>query len=82
MTRDRVAVRKRSVTVAGHATSVSLEEDYWEALAEIARRRGMSINGLIAEIDAERHSGGLSSAIRLHVLAEFRRRADAGESSA
>ena len=60
-------VRKRSVIIAGHATSVSVEAEFWEALRTIAERRGLSLNALIAEIDAGR-SGNLSSAIRIHVL--------------
>jgi len=63
---------KHSVRIAGHATSVSLEKAFWDALAEIAERRNLSINALLAAIDAER-SGNLSSAIRLFVLACCRR---------
>jgi len=64
-------VRKRSVLIAGHPSSVSLEEPFWRALKEIARRRGTSLNKLIAEIDRGRH-GGLSSAIRVFVLDSVR----------
>jgi predicted DNA-binding ribbon-helix-helix protein len=63
---------KRSVRIAGHATSVSLEPAFWEALCEIAARRGVPVNNLLAAIDAER-SGNLSSAIRLFVLESCRR---------
>lgn len=63
------AVRKRSVTLAGHRTSVSLEEPFWAALGDIARRRGVSVNRLIAEIDRDRE-GNLSSALRVFVLNE------------
>jgi predicted DNA-binding ribbon-helix-helix protein len=59
---------KRSVRLAGHATSVSLEWAFWEALGEIAARRHLSINALLTAIDAERH-GNLASAIRVFVLA-------------
>ncbi len=62
-------IKKRSVTVAGHRTSVSLEAAFWRALGEIARARGRSINQLIAEIDRTR-TGNLSSAIRVFVLRE------------
>jgi len=55
--------------IAGHRTSVSIEDAFWLALAEIARNRGVSANRLITEIDRERQ-GNLSSAIRLFVLAE------------
>ncbi len=58
---------KRSVTIAGHRTSVSLEAAFWAALAEIAARRGLSLNALVAEIDRGRN-GNLSSAIRVFVL--------------
>jgi predicted DNA-binding ribbon-helix-helix protein len=60
-------IRKRSVKVAGHRTSVSIEEPFWDALKEIAAREGMSLNDLIARIDDSR-DGNLSSAIRMHVL--------------
>ena len=65
------AIVKRSVRLAGHATSVSLEPQFWQALGEIARRRGVSLARLLAQIDAERdsaHPGNLSSAIRVFVL--------------
>ncbi|MEJ8574316.1 ribbon-helix-helix domain-containing protein [Microbaculum marinum] len=64
--------RKRSVTVAGHRTSVSLEEEFWDALGEIASSRGVSTARLIAEIDETRGGRGLSSAIRLYVLRHYR----------
>jgi predicted DNA-binding ribbon-helix-helix protein len=65
-------IRKRSVVIAGHATSVSLEEEFWAALRRIARRRGLSLAGVIATADRER-GGNLSSALRLLVLDSFRR---------
>ena len=58
---------KRSVRVAGHATSISLEAAFWQGLCDIAAARRMSVNALVAAIDATR-SGNLSSAIRLFVL--------------
>ena len=61
-------VTKRSVVVAGHRTSVSLEDAFWTALAAIAAREAKSINALIGEIDGGR-AGNLSSAIRVYVLA-------------
>jgi predicted DNA-binding ribbon-helix-helix protein len=61
------AVKKRSVMIEGHATSVSLEPAFWDALSEIARARRLAVNQLIAEIDRGR-SGNLSSAIRVFVL--------------
>jgi len=58
---------KRSIVIAGHKTSVSLEDAFWEGLKEIAGERHMSSSDLVAAIDSERH-GNLSSAIRLFVL--------------
>jgi len=58
---------KRSVVVAGHRTSVSLESEFWSELARLAKQRGLSLNKLIEEVDAGRH-GNLSSALRLYVL--------------
>ena len=60
-------MKKRSVSIRGHRTSLSLEDGFWEELARIAELRGTSVARLIAEIDNSR-SGGLSSAIRLFVL--------------
>ena len=68
---SRPALVKHSVRIAGHATSISLEPQFWEALCEIAARRGQSINALLSEIDNAR-DGNLSSAIRLFVLASCR----------
>lgn len=69
-------LRKRSVTIAGHRTSLSLEGEFWAALAEIAAARGRPVAALIAEIDRrEGRQTSLSSAIRLFVLAYFRQKA-------
>lgn len=62
-----VTMKKRSVLIAGHPTSVSLEEEFWDALKTVAQSRGLSVNALIEEIDQTR-AGNLSSAIRVHVL--------------
>ncbi len=65
---------KRSVSIAGHRTSVSLEEPFWNALRDIAKARKTSINKLITEVDAGRAPDtGLSSALRVFVLEWFRR---------
>ena len=69
------AVRKRSVQIAGHRSSVSLEAEFWDELKTLAARRGLSLARLVGEIDRARSGRNLSSALRLHVLAEFRRRA-------
>lgn len=63
-------MKKRSVNILGHATSVTLEEEFWTALKEIAQTQGKSINLMIAEIDKNR-SGNLSSAIRVFILQEL-----------
>ena len=65
---------KRSIVVAGHKTSVSLEDAFWHALKDIARERGQSLRSLVAAIDAGREGGNLSSAVRLHVLDHYRRK--------
>lgn len=59
---------KRSLTLAGHRTSVSLEDIFWNGFREIATRRGQPINDLAREIDAQRGDIGLASAIRVFVL--------------
>src|SRR5262245_56223353 len=65
-------VVKRSIVVAGHKTSVSLEDAFWNGLKEIARERRMTLSALVAEIDAQRKLGNLSSALRLFVLDFYR----------
>ena len=67
----QTAIRKRSVTISGHQTSISLETAFWDALREIAHTHGLSVNALIERID-ETRSGNLSSAIRVFVLRQFR----------
>jgi predicted DNA-binding ribbon-helix-helix protein len=65
---DYAPPKKRSVLIAGHATSISLEPMFWKALEKAARERGCPVNSLVAEIDAERLSArptpNLTSAIR------------------
>ncbi|TPW32902.1 ribbon-helix-helix domain-containing protein [Pararhizobium mangrovi] len=62
-------MHKRSVTINGHRTSLSLEDAFWSALTRLAAERGLSTAGLIAEIDAARApTDNLSSAVRVHVL--------------
>jgi predicted DNA-binding ribbon-helix-helix protein len=72
-------VRKRSVTIAGHRTSVSLEQAFWDALRIVADRRGLSLAGVIAEVDAANgrlpspdRAANLSSALRVYVLEQAR----------
>jgi predicted DNA-binding ribbon-helix-helix protein len=64
---DASRLRKRSVVIAGHRTSLSLEQAFWEDLKAIAAQRGLSLARLLAEIDESRR-GNLSSAARLFVL--------------
>ncbi|RBP18384.1 putative DNA-binding ribbon-helix-helix protein [Roseiarcus fermentans] len=61
-------VVKRSVVIAGHRTSISLEDAFWLRLQTIAAGKGVSINALAAEIDAARGEANLSSAMRVFVL--------------
>jgi len=65
-------VVKRSIVIAGHKTSVSLEDAFWKGLKEIATGRDMTLSDLVAAIDSERQHGNLSSAIRLFVLDHYR----------
>ena len=66
------AVAKRSLTVAGHRTSISLEDAFWIGLRDIATARAVTVAGLVAEIDRARGAANLSSAIRVFVLDHFR----------
>jgi predicted DNA-binding ribbon-helix-helix protein len=61
-------VKKRSIVVNGHRTSVSLEDDFWACLGQIARERATTLSKLIGVLDAERNEGNLSSTIRIFVL--------------
>ena len=66
-------VVKRSIVIAGHKTSVSLEDAFWKGLKEIAAARDLTLSDLIATIDSARgNAGNLSSAIRLFVLDHYR----------
>jgi predicted DNA-binding ribbon-helix-helix protein len=65
-------VIKRSVVIAGHKTSVSLEDAFWMALKEIAVGRNKTLSDLVGEIDSARPHGNLSSSIRLFVLDHYR----------
>jgi predicted DNA-binding ribbon-helix-helix protein len=68
--RRATAISKHSLTVAGHRTSISLEQAFWDKLRDIANARGLSLAALIGEIDAGRGAANLSSAIRVFVLAQ------------
>jgi predicted DNA-binding ribbon-helix-helix protein len=65
-------VVKRSIVIAGHKTSVSLEDAFWKSLKEIARGRELSLSEMVAAIDSGRAQGNLSSALRLFVLDHYR----------
>ncbi len=70
-------LKKQSLTLQGHQTSVTLEPEFWLAFKEIAKRDGVGVNALAAEIDAKRDlETNLASAIRLYVLADLRSRFD------
>lgn len=74
-------VVKRSIVIATHKTSVSLEDAFWSALKEIAAQREMTLSDLVALIDTERRHGNLSSAIRIYVLDHFRALSENGRGS-
>jgi predicted DNA-binding ribbon-helix-helix protein len=90
-----MTIRKYSLSIRGHRTSISLEEPFYQSLAEIARGEGKAVATLIAEIDAARRDetpartaagsadvySGLSSAIRLYVLDHFKRKCAALEAA-
>jgi predicted DNA-binding ribbon-helix-helix protein len=68
-------LKKRSMSIAGHDTSLSLEEGFWAGLKEIAESRAMTLSALVREIDKSRTQENLSSAIRVYVLRYFRTKA-------
>jgi predicted DNA-binding ribbon-helix-helix protein len=65
-------VIKRSIVIAGHKTSVSLEDAFWKGLKDIADDRDVTLSDLVSSIDTDRQHGNLSSAIRLFVLDHYR----------
>jgi predicted DNA-binding ribbon-helix-helix protein len=73
---NKSSVVKRSIVVGGHKTSVSLEDDFWGALKEIARRHRVGLSDLVGSIDSQREHGNLSSTVRLFVLNHYRQRVD------
>ena len=74
-------VNKHSIVVGGHKTSVSLEDDFWAALTEIALKDRATLSGLVGSIDSQRQHGNLSSAVRLFVLNHYRQRIEAEASA-
>lgn len=71
MNKKDTASIKRSVSIAGHATSVTLEPEFWTALKEIAAQKEESLNALITDIDANKDRDNLSSAIRVYILEQL-----------
>ena len=72
-------MRKRSITIHGHQTSVSLEDEFWDELAALAEQRKVSLNALVTEVDKARDTrkagnGNLSSALRVYVLQQAKRK--------
>lgn len=67
---------KRSFSIKGHQTSISLEAPFWDALREAAAEQKLTLAGLVARIDADRSAGGLSGAVRIWILDYYRRRGD------
>ncbi len=67
---------KRSIRIAGHATSVSLEDEFWQALRDIARHRKQSLSSLLTDVDKQRGGRSLASACRIFVLQYYQGRAE------
>jgi predicted DNA-binding ribbon-helix-helix protein len=65
-------MKKRSVKIAGHPTSITLEDEFWTELKAIAEDDGLSLNTLITRIDENRTTENLSSAIRVHILKKIK----------
>jgi predicted DNA-binding ribbon-helix-helix protein len=72
---DPGQMRKHSLVIAGHRTSISLETAFWDVLRDLARQKGVSVAAFAAEIDQKRGAANLSSALRVHLLQVFRDRA-------
>ncbi len=68
---------KRSFSLRGHQTSISLEAPFWDALKEAAQREGTTAAAIVAEIDEKRGNSGLSGAVRMWILDYYRRKSDA-----
>ena len=68
------APKKRSVTLAGHRTSLSLEEEFWDVLRGLAEEQGRSVTSLLTEIDAARGERNFSSAVRVYILEQLLKR--------
>lgn len=73
-------MKKRSVCISGHNTSISLEDEFWDEIKMIASQNDMSLNDYVSEIDQQRHQDGqiknLSSALRLAILEYYKNKAN------
>jgi predicted DNA-binding ribbon-helix-helix protein len=69
---DAGKLRKRSLVIAGHSTSISLEDDFWDALREMAAKKGLSVAALVSQVDSTRGSANLCSALRVMILSHYR----------
>lgn len=67
-------MKKRSIKIAGHSTSISLEEPFWMILKQLADEKNLSLNALVEGVDKKREDANLSSALRLYVLEELQNR--------
>ena len=65
-------LRKRSFSIAGHRTSIALEDAFWDGLEDLARTRGLSLPALVSDIDSAQAGGNLASALRVAVLSHYR----------
>ncbi len=75
-------MEKRSFSIAGHRTSIALEPEFWRGLEDMASTRQLSLAGLVRDIDENRRTTNLSSAVRLAVLAWYRDRSPTGPENA
>ncbi len=72
--REDISVKKRSVIINGHATSIALENAFWLELKANAKSRNISVNQLVGEIDAARPGANLSSSIRIFILKSLQKK--------
>ena len=70
-------MRKHSLVVAGHRTSISLEDAFWDALRDLAREKGVTVAALVAEVDGARGAANLSSALRVMLFRDATKKASA-----
>jgi predicted DNA-binding ribbon-helix-helix protein len=74
---ERSRIKKRSARIGKHRTHLTIEDEFWEGLIEIARERNLPLSNLLADIDSYREHANFSSAVRLFVLDHYRRLAEA-----